>query len=71
MDGQDVRDLDAAVEIAELSICEIAGESLKVGRNVQLEGISILDESGLVLAHLTTEEAVLPRFNALRKYLNR
>lgn len=71
IDGQEVKDLDGAVEIAELSICEIAGENLKIGEKVQLEAISISDESGLVLARVTTEETVLPRFSAFEKFLPR
>ena len=67
-EGQECASLEAAMDIADLSLCEIAGDALKAGLNVQLEAIVISDEAGNELARKSAEDAILPRINAFAKF---
>ncbi|MFP5077407.1 DUF6894 family protein [Rhizobium sp. YIM 134829] len=66
--GFELDSLDEAIENADLSICEIAGNTLKGGGEVQLEAIIIADDTGHELARVTTESVLLLRFTALAKF---
>lgn len=63
-EGQELDSLQAAVEVAELSLCEIAGDALKGGAEVQIEAIIVADDKGQELARVSTEDVVLKRFRA-------
>lgn len=67
-EGQECASLEAAMDVAELSLCEIAGEALRSGSNVQLEAIVISDTAGNEIGRKTVEDTVLPRFAAFTKF---
>lgn len=67
-EGQAFDTLEVAVQDAEFSLCEIAGDALRSGADVHLEGIIISDEMGHEVARITTEQAILPRFTAFSKF---
>ncbi|MFP5076612.1 DUF6894 family protein [Rhizobium sp. YIM 134829] len=67
-EGQECASLEAAMDVAELSLCEIAGEALKFGSKVLIEAIVNSDDAGNELARKTAEATFLPRFAAFTKF---
>lgn len=65
--GNELPDLKAARLFAELSLCEIVGECLRAGANVEVEAMVICDVDHNEISRITTSQAVQPYFDAFEK----
>lgn len=59
-EGQEFRSVEEAHAAAMAALCEIAGDAIKASEQVALEAILMEDDTGKLVAKVTTRQALQP-----------